>query len=163
MDVCHWTRADRAPKDFAGFHTAASVGWKNVGLSSSVSAQQLLPNSRDFYLPCHDPHYGQAIGMVTSQLFKHPLRTPKTESQERIRSALAGSSDVSQMLSPMLVVQFKAGNSVERSPGDPSAIAHLIVARPMWLLLQYAVDNASHERVLNPFRRSISKGAGLTH
>lgn len=86
MDVCHWTRAGRvAPQRAQGVHTAAQAlgGGTNVGLAQLVSAlkQRLRVasrNSRDFYLPCHDPHYGQAIGMKfdLSQLFKHPLRTP---------------------------------------------------------------------------------------
>ncbi|WP_206757737.1 hypothetical protein, partial [Fischerella sp. FACHB-380] len=34
-------------------------------------------NIRDFYLPCHDPHHGQAISINfdPSKLFKHPLRS----------------------------------------------------------------------------------------
>jgi len=67
-----------APKS-TRVHTAAQAlgGGTNVGLAQLVSAlkQRLRVasrNSRDFST-CHDPHYGQAIGMVTSHNFSNIL------------------------------------------------------------------------------------------
>jgi len=65
-----------APKDKV--HTAAQAlgGGTNVGSSWCRRLNkdyELLPKQQRLYLPCHDPHYGQAIGMVTSHNFSNIL------------------------------------------------------------------------------------------
>jgi len=67
MDVCHWTRAGRvAPKEHKGSY-CPSVGWWNERWAGSVGVgankdYELLPKTAETFI-CHDPHYGQAIGM----------------------------------------------------------------------------------------------------